>query len=84
MATLLYDPRQRRSVNLDNVDSIQLKDDEKGIKILFEKVIVVDEKDFHLVIDRWEYKDVAERDSVYRSIMRDYGKRVGYNDSAGE
>jgi hypothetical protein len=77
MATLLYDPRQKRSVNLDHVDSIQLKDDENGIKILFEKVIVFDEKDFHLVIDRWEYKNIAERDSVYGSIIRDHGKRVG-------
>ena len=78
MATIIYDSKQDRSVNLDNVDTIMKSDNDGDFDITFQKLIVVRERYFHASLEIWVYKDEAERDSVYASIIQKHGENMNH------
>jgi hypothetical protein len=78
MTKFIYDDKQKKSVNLENVDTIQLDDKRNEYTITFEKQLSVKDTYVATTLARWSYTSKEERDHVFQTIIADGGKRVGY------
>ncbi|MCF0050743.1 hypothetical protein LXM25_11785 [Dyadobacter sp. LJ53] len=77
MPTIIYDDKQKKAINLDNVDTIKLDRSGAGFHIVFQKQITVKDSYMSTTLDRWVYGSEDERDKVFRTIIDSYGYRVG-------
>ncbi|WP_026632079.1 hypothetical protein [Dyadobacter alkalitolerans] len=76
MPTIIYDEKQKKAINLDNVDTLKLDGSGAEFHIVFQKQITVKDSYMSTTLDRWVYTTEHERDSVFRSIVDSYGYRV--------
>lgn len=73
MANIIYDQKQKKAVNLDNVDSITCSESGADFQIIFYKVAPWDSRTADTSIAKWTYKDESERDTVFNLIIQKYG-----------
>ncbi|WP_353718884.1 hypothetical protein [Dyadobacter sp. 676] len=76
MAAFIYNLKQQRAINLDNIDSIR-KDNAGGFEIVFERALPNGSQAGLTEVDRWRFPTEKERDEVLQSILEGYGLRFG-------